>query len=95
MVQKNEKYWQEIFDSVDMNYLPTSYLKSIKVEFDDNTIWEIDLQQKKKEELPVDEILEDFFAEYEDNIISIDFNVDFLKVKRDVIKKTQRFLKNK
>jgi hypothetical protein len=94
-MQKNEKYWQEIFDSVDLDFLPASYLKSITVEFEDNTIWEIDLNGKDKKNLPVDEILEDFFRTYEDTITSVDFNVDFVKVKRDITKKTQKFLKNK
>ena len=94
-MQKNEGYWQEIFDSVDMDFLPTSYLKSITIEFNDNTTWEIDLNKKNRKNTPIDEILEDFFETYEENIVSVDFNVDFLKVKRDITKKTQKFLKNK
>ena len=91
---KNEKYWQEIFDTVDMKYLPVSYMKSIEVEFVDGELWEIDLDHEENEDVPVDEVLDDFFEEYEDTIKEINFKMNFEKIKYDISKRTTKFLKH-
>lgn len=92
-MKKNETYWQEIFDTVDMKYLPVSYMKSIEVEFTDGEIWEIDLDEKENENVPVDEVLDDFFEEYESTIKEVNFKMNFEKIKYDISKRTTKFLK--
>jgi hypothetical protein len=90
---KNESYWQDIFDTVDMKFLPVDYMQSIEVEFVDGEIWEIDLDQHS-DETPVDEVLDDFFTEYEDTIKEVNFKMDFAKIKYDISKRTTKFLKH-
>ena len=93
-MEKNEEYWQDIFDSVDMKYLPVSYMKSIEVEFTDGEIWEIDLNENDVDEVPVDEALDDFFSEYDNQIKEVQFKLDFERIKYDIAKRTTRFLKH-
>lgn len=93
-MKKNEKYWQDIFNTVDMKYLPVSYMKSIHVEFSDGEHWEIDIDEQEKTDLPVDEVLDDFFSEYEQDIVEVNFEMDFEKIKYDVAKRTTKFLKH-
>ena len=90
---KNESYWQDIFDTVDMKFLPVDYMKSIEVEFVDGELWEIDLDQQS-DQTPVDEVLDDFFTEYEDTIKEVNFKMDFEKIKYDISKRTTKFLKH-
>jgi hypothetical protein len=92
-MEKNESYWQDIFDTVDMKFLPVNYMNSIEVEFVDGEIWEIDLDQQS-DETPVDEVLDDFFSEYEDTIKEVNFKMNFEKIKYDISKRTTKFLKH-
>ena len=92
-MEKNESYWQDIFDTVDMKFLPVDYMNSIEVEFVDGEIWEIDLDQQS-DETPVDEVLDDFFSEYEDTIKEVNFKMNFEKIKYDISKRTTKFLKH-
>ncbi len=92
-VDKDEKYWQDIFNTVNFDYLPVEYLNSLLVKFKDGRNWEIDLRSKEQERKSNDKILQDFFQQYNKEIVHIDFRVDLKKVKNDVSKRTKRFLK--
>ncbi len=92
-VDKDEKYWQDIFNTVNFDYLPVEYLNSLLVKFKDGRNWEIDLRAKEQERKSNDKILQDFFQQYNKEIVHIDFRVDLKKVKNDVSKRTKRFLK--
>jgi hypothetical protein len=89
----SEEYWEEIFDSVDMDFLPIEYLDLIIVKFLDGKVWEIDVGKSKKDNENVEDILERFFEEYEDNIDTIDFRLNTKKLINDVGKRTRKFLK--
>lgn len=93
-MKRKESYWQEIFDTVDMKYLPVNYMKSIEVEFISGELWEIDLMQQETEEVPVDEVLDEFFEEYDQEIKEVNFKMDFEKIKYDISKRTTKFLKH-
>lgn len=91
---QSDEYWEEIFDSVDMDFLPLEYLDLIIVRFLDGKIWEIDVGKTSKDvEDSIDDILEKFFEEYEDTIDTIDFRLNTKKLTRDVGKRTRKFLK--
>ena len=92
-MKRKESYWQEIFDTVDMKFLPVNYMKSIEVEFISGELWEIDLMQQETEEVPVDQVLDDFFEEYQDTIETVDFRLDLQQLKKDIGKRTHKFLK--
>lgn len=89
----NDEYWEEIFDSVDMDFLPIEYLDLIIVKFQDGKVWEIDVGKNSKEADSVEDVLEQFFDEYEDSIDTIDFRLNTKKLQHDIGKRTRRFLK--
>lgn len=91
--QKNDKdYWESIFNDVDMDFIPIQYVNTVIVTFEDRTIWEIDMSDRDQSNDPGAD-LEDFFEEYEDTIVSVDFRLDLERIKRDISKRTTKFLK--
>ncbi len=93
--QKTEEYWEEIFDSIDMDYLPLEYIDRILIKFQDGSVWDIDIKDSKKKQ-PIEQIedsLDQLFEEYEDNIETIDFRLDLKRVQTDVSKRVYKFLK--
>lgn len=91
------RQWPEIFKDVEVKAVPVKYIKSIQVQFTDGKIWIIDIDQEKisEEDFSVEDELEAFFDEYDDQIESVDFKLDTKKVIYDVKKRTNRFLKKR
>lgn len=93
--QHNEEHWQEIFDSIDMEFLPVEYINSIIVRFENGTVWDIDV--KKSRDIQSVDVIEDalneLFDEYEDEIDSIDFRMDMQTLRSTLSKRVKRFLK--
>lgn len=90
--------WPEIFNDIEVSVVPISYIKSITVEFDDGTTWEIELDEKALKKSSIEDIedyLEEFFEEYDDVIESVDFRLNTSKVINDIQNKTKKFLKKK
>lgn len=90
-----EQYWQEIFDSITMDYLPVEYMNKVIIRFNSGTVWEVDIHDSKKKQ-SIDDIestLEDLFTEYEPDIDSIDFRMDMESLKKDLGKRVSRFMK--
>ena len=73
-----------------MDYIPMEYMKTVVVKFLDGKEWEIDIN---KSQLDVENILDDFFEEYQDTIDTVDFRLDLNQLKRDIGKRTHKFLK--
>lgn len=91
---EEDEYWEEILQTINVEFLPVEYIQLIVVTFDDGEIWEIDVadtQGQTKEE--IDDTLREFFDEYEDKIVNMDFRLNIQKLKRDIGKRTKRFLK--
>ena len=74
----SDEYWEEIFDTIDMDFLPLEYINIIVVTFNDGKVWEIDVNQSSKETKNVDDVLDEFFQEYEHKIESVDFRLILL-----------------
>lgn len=92
---EKEKYWQDIFDEVDMDFLPIEYVSRIIIKFQDNTTWDIDVDDSRKKQ-PIDQIedsLEQLFDDYDDIIEAIDFRLDLDRIKHDLTKRVSKFLK--
>lgn len=89
----SDEYWEEIFDSVDMDFLPLEYLDLIIVKFIDGKVWEIDVNKSSNNSDNIDDVLEQFFEEYEENIDTIDFRLNTKKLQHDIGRRTRRFLK--
>lgn len=87
--------WPEVLEDVDVKAVPIEYLHSIRVQFADGKIWEIDVQASKDKDFDIEEALEELFEEYEDDISSVDFRVDTERVKSDIQARTASFLKKR
>jgi len=88
------KHWPEVFKDIDIHTIPINYLSTIRIEFKEGTVWEIDCNAKKETGANLDETVAGLFDEYGDEILHVDFRLNTQKVKKDVIKKTRAFLKN-
>lgn len=91
------KSWPEVFGEVKLNILPLRYLHSVIITFTDGKIWAIRLTAdvRKAGWEALEKILLDLIKEYEDYIKDVDFKLDANRVKKDIEKKTKKFLKNK
>lgn len=93
MKPKDNDYWDEILQSIDMDYIPLEYMSSVVVTFRDGKEWEIEIKKSRDNELDVEKVLDDFFQEYEEKIDTVDFRLDLKSLQNDVAKRTHRFLK--
>ena len=91
------KNWPEVFSEVKLNVLPLRYLYAVLVNFKDGKTWEIRITQKTKAGgwEAFEKNLSELCKTYESKIDNIDFKLDTHKVKRDIEKSTQKFLKRK
>lgn len=95
LTSRQEQEWNEIFNSIDMDYVPIEYVLKVVITFDDGTIWDIDVANSKSKQ-PIEEIedsLADLFEQYQDVIVNIDFRLDIDRMKRDLSKRVMKFLK--
>ncbi len=96
-MRDRDQEWEDILDEIELTYLPIEYLKNIIVTFDDGTTWNIDVSASKKEQTAedIEDSLDELFSEYDDSIETVDFRLDLEKVKRDLSKRVNKFLKKK
>lgn len=91
---QGQDYWDEIFESVSMDFLPLEYISLIIVKFKDGRVWEIEVsKQQRQNPDSIEDTLESFFQEFEDDIEAVDFRMDLKGLKNDIGKRTRRFLK--
>lgn len=95
--QDRDQEWEDILDEIDLKYLPVEYLKNIIVTFEDGTSWDIDIASSYKNQTSedIENSLDKLFTEHEETIEAVDFRLDLEKVKRDLSKRVNRFLKKK
>ena len=95
--EDKDKEWEDILDEIELTYLPIEYLKNIMITFEDGTVWDIDVtsSQKNQSVEDIEASLDKLFEEYDDTIESIDFRLNLVKVKRDLSKIVNKFLKKK
>jgi len=91
------KHWPEVFGDVHLNVVPLRYLHTVLVNFKDGKTWEIKitLEAKRNGWPAFERNLADLVKSYEDKIDNIDFKLDTIKVKKDIERSTQKFLKKK
>lgn len=89
--------WPEVFGEVKLNVLPLRYLQTVRVNFKDGKTWEINVTQKTKRDgwESFEQSLSELAKAYEDKIKDIDFKLDSDKVKKDIERTTQKFLKKR
>ena len=86
--------WPEVFEDMYMNTMPVAYLKSVRLEFDNGRIWEIDIQEQLSDANKdiIAEKLLDTFTEYQKEITKVDFAIDIQRLKEDITKQTKNIL---
>ena len=91
------EHWPEVFGEVKLNVLPLRYLHAVMVNFKDGKTWEIKVTAKTKKDgwESFEKSLSELCKAYEKRIENIDFKLDTIKVKKDIEKSTEKFLKNK
>jgi hypothetical protein len=90
-------HWPEVFGEVKLNVLPLRYLHAVLISFKDGKTWEIKVTSKTKREGwdSFEKSLAELFKVYEHKIENINFKLDTERVKKDIEKSTQQFLKKR
>jgi hypothetical protein len=90
-------HWPEVFEHINIDVVPLEYLHTIRVEFDDGKIWDIDVAKsiEKSAEDNLEATLDELFEQYQDVIVNVDFRLDTERLKRDIKKRTATFMKKR
>ena len=91
--ENRDDHWDKILSEIDIDYVPLEYIRTVIVTFLDGKQWEIDVIKNDNSETDVETILDNFFQEYENSIDTVDFRLDTNALKKDIGKRTRRFLK--
>jgi hypothetical protein len=96
-VRDKDQEWEDILEEIDLKFFPIEYLNKIIVRFDNGTVWDIDIDSNRQHHdlEDIEASLDKLFEEYDDSIEAVDFRLDIERVKRDLTKKVNRFLKKK
>lgn len=90
------EHWPEIFEDIEIKAVPVEYLKFVVIHFIDGETWEIDVREQTSESgVTAEEMLEEFFDNYDDSISSVEFQIDTMKIKKDVQSRTKSFMKKR
>jgi len=87
-------FWPEVFEDIEIDVIPDEYLHSVIITFEDGVTWNVDLTDEAKEQ-DIQTVLYDLVEDYNYSIFNIDFRLDVEKIKRDVSKRTNSFLKKR
>ena len=89
--------WPEILSDVNLSAIPIFYLHSVVITFQDGNTWNVVLKKVHKESdgEKFTETLNELFQNYEKEIQHVDFRLDIEKLKKDITKTTNKFLKRK
>jgi len=90
-------HWPEVFGEVRLNVLPLRYLDSVLLNFKDGKVWEIKVTKKTRDAGwdQFEKSISELDKTYEEKIDNVDFKLDTDRVKKDITKDTQKFLKKK
>tara|TARA_E500000331_G_scaffold354787_1_gene408685 strand:- start:101 stop:409 length:309 start_codon:yes stop_codon:yes gene_type:complete len=88
-------YWPEVLKDVEIKAVPLKYISGVHVTFVDGKIWDIDLDKDKSQEseMSLEDTLNSFFKEYNDEIQSVEFKLDTPTLVNDVKSQTKTFMK--
>ena len=91
------EHWPEVFGEITLNVVPLKYLDSVTVTFKNTKVWEIKIgvNQAQDDWDTFETNLKEMLVSYESEIENVDFKLDTERVKKDMIKHTNRFLKKR
>lgn len=87
------QHWPEVFGEISLNVIPIHYLDSITVTFKNGKIWELNINKNSNDKFELE--LKEWLSSYESDIENVDFKLDTERIKKDVIKNTNKFLKSR
>lgn len=89
--------WPEVFGEVKLHVLPLKYLHAVLINFKDGKTWEIKVTPKAKRAgwPEFERTLSELCRTYERRIVDVDFKLDTDKIRKEIEKETQRFLKKR
>ena len=87
--------WPDVFGDVDVRAIPLEYLHSLRVRFNNGKQWDIAVDVNKTPAKQLEKTLRELFHTYDSSIKHVDFKLDTDRVKKDVQKSTNRFLKRR
>ena len=87
--------WPDVFGDVDVRAIPLEYLDSLRVRFNNGKQWDIAVDVNKNPAKQLEKTLRELFHTYDSSIKHVDFKLDTDRVKKDVQKSTNRFLKRR
>lgn len=92
-------HWPEVLGDVTIYTLPpVEYLHGIYVSFDDGRVWEIAIDESQVDDEAIEAVeqaIDQILHEYEESIEHIDFHLNTQKLKTDIQKRTQAFMKKR
>lgn len=89
------KQWPEVFEDLHMSTIPVNYLDTIRLEFTNGRIWEIDIEQSFYQDnvhLMTENVIDTFY-EYQDEIVKIDFKINVEKLRKDISQSVFKILR--
>lgn len=89
------QHWPEVFGDVKLNVVPLGYLHMVLIRFKDGKVWEIRITTRTKKNgwKSFEKSLSELYRTYEESIDELDFKLDTERVKKDIEKLTDKFLK--
>lgn len=91
------KEWPEVFEEIYMSSMPIKYIHGVELTFHDGRVWEIDLPEQLDlvDEDDILEKLSEGIRDFQDEIVTVNFQVDIDRLKQDILKLTKNILGDK
>lgn len=80
--------WQTILSEINLKFIPTEYIVTAKLIFENGKILELDLSTKSYPS--ISHLLEDVKEDFDEAVVKMGFDINIDKVKRDVSEETTR-----
>ena len=87
--------WPDVFGDVDVHAIPLEYLDSLRVRFNNGKTLEVTVDLTKNPVKQLEKTLKDLFNTYDSSIKHVDFKLDTDRIKKDVQKRTRKFIKHR
>lgn len=87
--------WESLLSDADISSIPVNYLKAIEIKMFDGSTEHFDIKELTAKGLSVDEIeelMDEFMEQYDDNIDSLDFHLNLEVLANEVDEKTKKLL---
>lgn len=89
--------WPEVFGEVKLHVLPLRYLHAVIITFKDGKVWEVKITKEDhtKGWGSFEKSISELYKTYESRIDNVDFRLDTDRIRKDIERSTQRFLKKR